>query len=50
MICCAESTPRPRYFRQPFDRVLLSTEQICHLLVEFTDLLVDQSQFLKHHG
>jgi hypothetical protein len=38
-----------RYFSQPFNRVLMWTEQICHLLIELTDLLVDQSQLLKHH-
>jgi len=49
MICCAESTPRPGTSASRLNGILVLAEQTGHLLVQFADLLVDQSQFLQRH-
>jgi len=38
-----------RHFRQPFDCVLVLTEQTGHLLVQLADLLLEELQLLKRH-
>src|SRR5712691_249036 len=38
-----------RHFRQPLNGILVLAKETGHLLVQFADLLVDQSQFLQCH-
>ena len=46
MICCAESTPSPRDFREALHRVMMLGEEVGHLLIELAEVILDQSQFV----
>src|SRR5713226_4082557 len=49
MICCAESTPSPGTAASLSTAFLMLAEQTGHLLVQLTDLLLDQLQALQRH-
>jgi hypothetical protein len=49
MICHAESTPRPGTSASRLDSILVRMEQSGYLLVQLTDLLLEELQLLQCH-
>ena len=49
IICCAESHSEPGDYRQPLDCILVPLEQTRDLLIQLTDLLLDELQALDRH-
>jgi len=47
MICCAESTPSPRDLGEAVDRVVVDREQIGHLLLELSEVILDHAQLVQ---
>ena len=47
MICCAESTPSSGDLGEALHRVVVSREQVGHLLIELAEVVFDHAQFFQ---
>lgn len=47
MICCAESTPQAGPLGQAVHRIMMVSEELCHLLIEWADVVLDRAPFFK---